>query len=147
MVKFLASEQARRRRHRSPEAEAAYALYEYERRRFGRRGKGIVSVSFAACQLKRFNYRSVISGSKKGLRLRRFWPDVALNDWNCVVVTKQENQSLAHARQPFAKFSPLLISLMQTHRQLDEFDEKERRNSLDSGSSLNDPTVHTLAVS
>ncbi len=147
MVKSLASEQARRRRHCSPEAEAASALYEYERRRFGRRGQGIISVNFALCQLKRFNYRSVISGSKKGLRLRRFWPDVALNDWNCVVVTKRENQALAHARQPFAKFSPLLVSLMQTHRELDEFDEKERRNSLDSESNPNDSTVNNLSVS
>ena len=82
MVKSLASEQARRRRHRSPEAEAECALYEYERRRYGRRGQLIISVNFATCLLKRFNNRSVISGSKKGLKLRRFRPDVALNDWN-----------------------------------------------------------------
>lgn len=127
MVKSLASVQAHSRRHRSPEREASYALYEYERRRFGRRGKGIISVDFAARQLKRFNYRSVLSGRMTDLRLRRFWPDMELNEWNCVVVTKSENQALAHTKDWLAKFSPYMTSLMQVHRNLDAVDAEERR--------------------
>lgn len=118
------AESARRRRHRTPESEAAYALYEYERRRFGRRGRGIISVDFAKRQLQRFGYCSVVSGERKKLRLRRFWPDVELNDWNCVVVTKNENQSLAHTSDWLAHFPPFIVSLMKVQRELDEFDKK-----------------------
>lgn len=125
MVKSIAADRVRRRRHRSVAAEAAYALYELERKRFGRRDRGMISVDFAHRQLQRFGYRSALSGSTQNLRLRRFWPDVELCDWNCVVVTKQENQALAHCKDWLAKFSPHIISLMQVHRELDLLDKKE----------------------
>ena len=113
MVKSLASEQARRRRHRSPEAEAASALYEYERRRFGRRGQGVISVNFAMCQLKRFNYRSVISGSKKGLRLRRFWPDV---QWQ---LKGPSDDSINEEDRYLREFEELKIRLVEDKKRQD----------------------------
>jgi len=46
---------------------------------------------------------------------------------NCVVVTKRENQSLAHVSNWLDKFSPYIVTLMQVHEKLDKFEETESR--------------------
>jgi hypothetical protein len=133
-----------RRRHRSLEAEAAYALYEYERRRYGRRGKGIITEEFVRRQLQRFEYRSVISSKTENLRLRRFWPDVELNDWNCVVVTSKENQSLAHLRTTWlSKFPEMVVTLMETHRRLQERDDANDNNNV---AIINEERVYSIFI-
>jgi hypothetical protein len=112
-----------RRRHDTPEAEAAYALYELERRRFGRRGQGLITAEFARRALKRFHYQSAISGeTSEKLRLRRFWPDRDLSDWNVVALTLRENRAIGHTKNWLACYPPVVVERMQAHRDVDDDD-------------------------
>lgn len=103
------------RRARSPIAKMAHCLYEQERTYFGYTGP-LMTHAFVQGVLTRFDGRSVLSGGTEKLRLRRFWPDLPLSDWNVVVVTAAENRDLGYGRSE-ADFPPDFLRRMVRLRQ------------------------------
>jgi hypothetical protein len=87
---------------------------------------GQVIKAFREQQLRRWGHRSCISGQTTDLTLRRFWPDWELNEWNCAVVTKAENNSIAHSKDWISKFDPRIVDLMEGHRSCEELITHER---------------------
>jgi hypothetical protein len=76
--------------------------------------------SFVDDQLRYWGAQSVISGSKRRLRLRRYWSDRPLSECNCVVVTTGEARRLSRAGRRRVAFPPQLAHLMNQMRATDE---------------------------
>lgn len=101
-------------RHRSPDDEAAVALYAMEHTRFGRQGQ--IPLSFVTSALDAAHRRSAISGAKDRLRLRRFWADLPLSLENVVVVTADENRILGRKKRWLELFPADLVARMTAWR-------------------------------
>ena len=89
------------------------------------RRQSLAKQAFREQQLQRWGHRSCISGSTEDLTVRAFWPDIPLNDWNCVVVTKKENMSIAHSKNWSKIYPDEVVDFMEGHRRVDELVRRE----------------------
>ncbi len=105
-----------RSRKVSPERWAAHCLYEMERRQTPRGRAGTFSVELVTRVLDRFSRRSIISGDRRDLRLRRFFPDMPFSEWNAAVVTAGENKALSRTGEWRDRFSPSFVANMENAR-------------------------------
>ena len=105
-----------RRRRASPAAAAAHCLQEHVRHQ-GRRPATPITTTIVARILARAEGRSALSGlvvdDPMRLRIRPFWPDLPVSEWNAVVVTANENKSLGRriGHDPVSHFPEEVIQV------------------------------------
>lgn len=107
------------RKRRVPAAAAAHALTQMAATRHGLDPQP-VSTALVQRILDRSQGRSALSGQvadASRLRIRPFWPDLPLSEWNAVVVTANENKSIGRSRQPLARFPEDVLVAMRRERQ------------------------------
>jgi hypothetical protein len=75
----------------------ALRLYEMERRKYGR--SGTFPLPMITRILEKFQRKSIISGIKENLSIRRFYSDIPFSEWNCIVITTNENKTISKVRK------------------------------------------------